>query len=158
MFIEKEGYIVKGVNAFVTERYFLHLEERENSTSSFNMKVNAVRDLQEYLLVSELIEEPFMRSDYYLKKQGPLKPKQDISEDNLQVLVNNLKHFLENIFLKINLGMNTQARHLRKELWESVKDWGFWKKSIFLKGRIIKSLQYALCISKECLFLRSENI
>ena len=54
--------------------------------------------------------------------------------------------------------MNTQARHLRKELWESVKDWGFWKESIFLKGRIIKSLQYALCISRECLFLRSENI
>ena len=99
MFIEKEGYIAKGVNAFVTERYFLHLEERENSTSSFNMKVNAVRDLQEYLLVSELIEEPFMRSDYYLKKQGPLKPKQDISEDDLQVLVNNLKHFPENIRL-----------------------------------------------------------
>ena len=40
----------------------------------------------------------------------------------------------ENIFLKINLGMNTQARHLRKELWESVKDWGFWKESIFFKG------------------------
>ena len=71
----KEGYIVKGVNAFVTERYFLHLEERENSTSSFNMKVNAVRDLQEYLLVSELIEEPFMRSDYYLKKTGSFETK-----------------------------------------------------------------------------------
>ena len=49
--------------------------------------------------MSELIEEPFMRSDYYLKKQGPLKPKQDISEDDLQVLVNNLKHFPENIRL-----------------------------------------------------------
>ena len=46
----KEGYSVKGVNAFVTERYFLYLEERKNSTSSFNMKVNAVRDLQEYII------------------------------------------------------------------------------------------------------------
>ena len=46
-------------------------------------------------------------------------------------------------FLKTNLGMNTQARHLKKELWESVKGWGFWKESIFLKGLIIKSLQYA---------------
>ena len=67
--------------------------------SSFNMKVNAVRDLQEYLLVSEPIKEPFMRSDYYLKKQGALKPKQDISEADLQVLVNDLKHFPENIRL-----------------------------------------------------------
>ncbi len=54
--------------------------------------------------------------------------------------------------------MNTQARHLKKELWESVKGWGFWKESIFLKGLIIKSLQYALCISRECLFLQLENI
>ena len=36
---------------------------------------------------------------------------------------------------------------------KAVKDWGFWKENIFLKGRIIKSLQYALCISRECLFL-----